>query len=88
MKMLFDSEPHDVVAAVYVHHFASDGAGEVAGQEQGCAAYFELVHVAVERGALGVGLEHFTQVADAAGGQRLDGAGGDGVDADVSAAQA
>jgi hypothetical protein len=30
-------EAHDVVAAVDVHDFAGDGAGEVAGQEQ-CAA--------------------------------------------------
>ena len=33
-------EAHYVVAAVYVHYFAGYGAGEVARQEQGCAANF------------------------------------------------
>ena len=33
-------ETHDVIAAIYVEDFAGYGAGEVAGQEKGCAAYF------------------------------------------------
>ena len=73
----------DVVAAVYEGDFAGDAAGEVAGEEEGGAAYFELVYVAVEGGALFDGGEDFGEVADAAGGEGFDGAGGDGVDADV-----
>ncbi len=46
-------EAHDVVAAVHVQGFAGYGAGEVAGEEEGYAADFELVDVAVKRGALG-----------------------------------
>ena len=80
-------EAHDVVAAVDVDDFAGDGAGEVAGEEEGCAADFELVDVAVEGGALGVGAHHVAEVADAAGGEGFDGSGGDGVDADVFGAE-
>src|SRR5208337_1190992 len=81
------SEAHDVITAIDVHDFAGDGAGEVAGQKQGCSADFNLVHVAVERGAVGVGFEHVSEIADAAGGESFNGAGGDGVDANVSGAE-
>ncbi len=47
------------------------------------AADFELVDVALERSAVGGHLQHVAEGADAAGGKRLDGTGGDGVDADV-----
>ncbi len=51
------------------------------------AADFGLVDVAARAERVGVGPEHLAEVADAAGGERLDRAGGDGVDADVLAAQ-
>ena len=79
-----DLEAHDVVATVYVEGFAGYGAGEVAGEKEGYAADFELVYVAVKRGALGGSLEHVAHGADAAGSESLDGTGGDGVDADVA----
>lgn len=86
-NLRFLLKPHDVIAAVHVEGFAGDGAGQVGGEEEGCAADFELVNVAVERGAVGVGLEHVAEGSDAAGGQGLDGTGGDGVDANISGAE-
>jgi hypothetical protein len=86
-KDRFLLEPGDVEAAVYEGDFAGDAAGEVAREEDGGVAYFELVDVAVEGGALFDGFEDFGEVANAAGGEGLDGAGGDGVDADVFAAE-
>src|ERR1035437_32054 len=80
-------EPHDVIAAIDVHDFSGDGAGEVAGQKQGRAADFQLVHIAAERGAVGMGLEHVAEIADAARGESLDRAGGNGVDANVPGAE-
>ena len=46
------SKAHDVVAAVDVEGFTGDGAGEIAGKEEGGASDFELVDVALERGAV------------------------------------
>src|ERR1035437_1711262 len=80
-------ERHDVIAAIDVHDFSGDGAGEVAGQKQGRAANFQLVHIAAERGAVGMGLEHVAEIADAARGESLDRAGGNGVDANVAGAE-
>ena len=74
---------HDVEAAVDVDGFAGDGGGEWAGEEECCSADFGLIDVAVERGALDLCVAHGAEIADAAGGQRVDGASGDGVDADV-----
>src|SRR6516164_4202805 len=76
-------ETHDVVAAVYIDGFAGNGGGEVAGEVECEAADFGLVDVAVKRSALGVRLHHLAQVADAARGERLDRACGDGVYANV-----
>ncbi len=86
--MLFDVlEAGNVVTAVYEGDFAGDAAGEITGEEEGSAAYFELVYVAVEGGTFFYGGEDLGEVADAAGGEGLDRAGGDGVDADVLAAE-
>jgi hypothetical protein len=80
-------EPHDVVAAIHVDDFAGNGAGQVAGQVKRRAAHFALVHVAVQRRSLGMRFEHVAQCAHAARGQRLDGPGRNGVDADVLRSQ-
>src|SRR5579863_6943020 len=82
------SEPHDVIAAIDVERLTGDGAGQIAGQEQGGAAHLELIYVAVQGSALHVGPHHFAQVADAARRQGLDGPRGDGVHADVLRPQA
>jgi len=42
------SEAYDVVAAIYVHDFAGDGAGKAAGEEEGRAADLKLVYVAMD----------------------------------------
>ena len=79
---------HDVVAAVDVDGFAGDAAGEVDARKTAVSPTSTGSTLRLQRSALGVVLHHLAQVADAAGGQRLDGAGGDGVDADLFGAQA
>ena len=76
-------QPGDVEAGVDVGDLAGNAAGERAGEEESGVAYFELVDVAVEGSALFDGFEDFSEVADPAGGEGFDGAGGDGVDTDV-----
>ena len=81
------SDPGDVEAAVDEGDFAGDGRGERGAEEDGGAADLFLLDVAVERGAVGDGVEDGGEVADAAGGEGVDGAGGDGVDADFLRAE-
>ncbi len=71
-----------VVAAVYEGDLAGDAAGQVAGEEEGGVADLGCFYVAVEGGTFFYGVEDFGEVADAAGGEGLDGACGDGVDTD------
>src|ERR1039458_10796992 len=66
------SEAHDVVAAVDVERFAGDGAGQIAGEKERRAAHFELVHITMQRGAIGMGLHHFAEIAHAPRSQGLD----------------
>ena len=80
-------EAGGVEAAVYKGDFAGDAAGKVAREEHGCVAHFELIYVAVERGALFDCGKDAGEVADPASGQSLDGACGDGVDSDLLRAE-
>ena len=66
----------DVEAAVDEGDLSGDGAGEGGAEEEGGVADFGLLDVAVEGGAFGDGVEDAAEVADAAGGEGFDGAGG------------
>ncbi len=52
------SESHDVVSTIHVDGFASDSAGRIAGEEDGCCADLFDVHVALQRSPAGVRREH------------------------------
>src|SRR4051812_7696290 len=78
---------HDVVAAVYVNHFACDAGGKRAAKEESCIADFARLHVAAKRRALCVMLEHRRHVADGACRKRVDRPGADGVNPYVEFAQ-
>src|SRR5437016_8502685 len=72
------SKCHDVVAAVHVEDFAGDGGGERATEEEGDVANLARFDVATQGRTVGVVLEHCGEIADAACGERADGAGADG----------
>ncbi len=76
-----------VIATIDECDFAGDAAGEGAREEERGVADFELVDVAVKGSSLLNGGEDAGKVADAASGESLDGASGDGVDADVLRAE-
>src|SRR5581483_7622584 len=81
------SEAHDIVAAVHVDDFSGDAGAHVGGEEDGGAGDLVDFHVSLERGALGVRLQHVHEAGDAARGQGFHRAGGDGVDAYVVLAE-
>src|SRR3984957_9588804 len=81
------SETHDVVAAIDVNHFAGDGACQAACQIECRPADFQLIDVAVQGSAIAVRFEHLAQSTHSTSSQRLDGTGGDCVDANVLGAQ-
>src|SRR5205814_347130 len=86
-QLATSSEPYDVVAAVDVHHLAGDGRRHRrAEEERGVADLFEL-DVAAHRRLFGVVLEHAGEPLDAARGEGVHRAGGDGVDAHVRRAE-
>ena len=73
----------DVIAGIDVMDFAGDAARQVGEEiERGLADLFER-HIAAQRRVIFVPLQDVAEVADAGGGERLDRAGRDGVDADV-----
>src|SRR5581483_1143242 len=76
-----------VEAAVDEGDFAGNGAGERGAEEESGGADLFLLDVAVERSAVGDGVEDGGEVTDAAGGEGVDGAGGDGVDPDFFRAE-
>ena len=78
------SESHDVVAAVDVNHFASDGACQAARQIERRPANFKLINIAVQGSAVALG---DMLRAHSARGQRLDRPGGDCIHANVFGAQ-
>src|SRR5690606_15427458 len=73
----------DAVAAVDVVNLAADAAGEVGKQVERRAADLVDGDVAAERRVGLLPVQHVAQPGDAGGGKGLDGAGGDGVDADA-----
>src|SRR5712691_2470808 len=87
MRAVNGLETHDVVAAVDVNGFAGYTGAGVGEEEGGGGADFGGVDVALQRGPLGLHLEHVAETGDAARGQRFDGTGGDGVDANILGAE-
>src|SRR6185437_2644599 len=67
-------------AAVDVEDLAGDSGGKIGAKERGGVADIFLSDVAPERRHLSDPAQHLAKARDAGGGQRLDGAGGDGVD--------
>src|SRR3712207_9473820 len=86
-RLLPTLESHDVVAAVHVEDFAGDAGGERAEEEERGVADLARLDVAAQRRALCVVAQHDVHVADAARGERVQGAGADGVDAYVPGAE-
>src|SRR5262249_39055110 len=77
------SDAHDVVAAIDVQHFAGDGGGQRAAQEDGGVGDLLGGDRPLQRCALGGVVDHLLDVADGAGGPRGVRPGGDEVDADL-----
>src|SRR5713226_9307882 len=65
------SKTHDVVSAVDVEHFACDAGACVGGEKHCRAPDLTYFHVALQRRALGVRLEHVAEVGDAPRGESL-----------------
>ena len=82
LETLF-SKSHDVVAAVDEDYFAGNSATRVGGEEDSGVADFFDFYAAAQWGALFVAFEHVAEAGDAAGGQRLNRAGGNGVHANL-----
>ena len=74
---------HDLVTRVNINHLPGDGRRAVAGQKRSRGSEFLRQDVAFERRVGLVMLEHFGEAGDAAGGQRIDRAGADAVDANL-----
>ena len=81
------SKAHDVVAAIDVNYFAGDAAAGVGGEEDSGRTNFAYFHVAAQRSALGVAFVHVSEASDAARGQGLNRAGGNGVDSNLLLSQ-
>src|SRR6266850_6620471 len=77
------SETHDVVAAIDVNRLAGNAGTCIGKQEGGSSAYLGRVHVAFQRRAVGMRLEHVAQPCDGTRGKRLDGPRGNGIDANA-----
>src|SRR5882724_12934099 len=78
---------HNVVAAIDVNSFTGDAGAAGREEECGGGADFASVNVAAQRSAFGVALEHVAEAGDAAGGERFERAGGNGVDANILGAE-
>src|ERR1700738_1885377 len=76
-------QPHDVVPAIDVQHLAGDAARHRRDEKEGGVGDLLQFDVATERGSLGVVVEHRRKTFDAAGGEGVQRAGGDGVHANV-----
>src|SRR5690606_39119309 len=74
------SHSHSVVASVDVEHLAGDPRGEIREQEERRFTHLFLRHVAPERGALRVELEHSGKARHSSRRDRVDRPGGNGVD--------
>src|SRR5436309_7476024 len=66
------SETHDVIAAIDVNNLTSDPRACIGREKYSGAADFVDVHIALQRGAFGVGFQHVSEAGDAARGKRFD----------------
>src|SRR5882672_6202237 len=78
---------HNVVAAIDVNGFTGDAGTARREKECGGGADFASVNVAAQRSAFGVALEHVAEAGNAAGGERFEWTGGDGVDTNILGAE-
>src|SRR5258708_30712753 len=85
--MVVPLKSHDVIAAIDVNSFAGDAGAAGREKEGGGGADFASVHVAAERRAFGVPLEHVAESGNATGGERFEWTGGDSVDTNILGAQ-
>ena len=76
-----------VEAAIDEGDFAGYAGGESAREEKSGVSDFPLLDVAVKGGSFSDAVEDGIEVADAAGGEGLDGTGGDSIDADLFGAE-
>src|SRR5439155_26297542 len=72
-------KPHDVVPAIDEDCFAGDARARLGKQKGSGRADFGGIDIALERGALHLGLEHVAEVRNSARRQRLDRPGGNSV---------
>src|SRR2546423_1025394 len=80
-------KPHDVHSGVYEEDVAGDAAAKVAGEEDGGVSHFGRVGIAVQGRAVFDDVQNGGKILDRARGGGLDGAGGNGVDADLLRAE-
>src|SRR5438552_5711188 len=78
---------HDVEPAVDVEDLARDPAREARDEEQGGVAHLLLLRVLAQGRVRAMVFEHLRDAVHAGSGDGLDGAGGDGVDADAPGAE-
>src|SRR5215468_3553970 len=78
---------HDVVATVHVNRFARDARPARRKQEYRGRTDLAGIDVAPQGRLVGMSLEHVAEVRNAARGQGLDRAGGDGIDANFPRAE-
>src|SRR5690606_7281569 len=78
---------HNVEARVDIVDFAGDAGRKVGQEVEAGTADIVDIDVAAHGGVRLLVVQHVAKARDAGGGQRLDGAGGDGVDPDAGLAE-
>jgi len=73
----------DVIAGVDMRDFAGHAARQVGQEKYGGLADVVQADVAAQRGVVFIPLQNVAEIADAGGGECLDRAGGNRVDADI-----
>jgi len=80
-------QAHDLKSGIHVEDISGDAAAEVAAEKNGGVGHFGDISVAAQRGVFLHEIEDLGEVLNAARGNGFDGAGGNGVDADLASTE-